>query len=189
MDYQKRDFSHVLKIDDLQQDMVKNHLNLYQGYVENFNKASELLEELDSASYEYAEVKRRLGFEFNGVMLHELYFEAMTPDAVELSEDSKLYKKITDDFGSYDSWKKDFMATGRMRGVGWVVLYYDQHRDRLYNTWIEQHHGGHFAYCPPILVMDVWEHAWMVGGLSRDEYMDIYFAALDWSVIGSRFNG
>ena len=136
---------------------------------------------------EYAEMKRRFGWEFDGMRLHELYFGNMIKDGLAPDKGSKLYAKILEDFGSFENWEKLFKATGAMRGIGWTILYYDSIGNQLVNTWIGEHDGGHLATATPILIMDVFEHAFMTDyGLKRADYIEAFFKAIDWSVLQKR---
>jgi hypothetical protein len=120
--------------------MLKNHFTLYQGYVANTNKVLDILglmaKDGKTATPEYAELKRRLGWEFNGMRLHELYFGNLGGKA-PIDPASKIGRKIAEQFADIESWEKDFRATGAMRGIGWVVLYLDNDNGRLINFWIE----------------------------------------------------
>lgn len=186
--YQAKDFSKILGMKGLSDTMVSNHFKLYQGYVKNTNL---LLEKLTAmapgpASPEYAELKRRLGFEFNGMRLHELYFGNLGGDG-KPTEGTHLAMMIKASFGSFESWKKDFLAVGGMRGVGWAVLYTDPTNMRLINVWIDQHHVNHLAGATPILVMDVWEHAYMTDyQLDRKAYMEAFMNNIDWKAVEAR---
>lgn len=74
-----------------------------------------------------------------------------------------------------------------MRGIGWVILYQDGESGRLFNAWIAEHDGGHLAGARPLLVLDVFEHAYMADfQLDRANYIEAFFAALDWEIIGKR---
>ncbi|MEM3069082.1 MAG: Fe-Mn family superoxide dismutase, partial [Nitrososphaerales archaeon] len=159
----------------------------------NTNKLAEilsaLLKEGKTGTPEYAELKRRFGWEFNGMRLHEYYFGNMTKDGKELDKNSKIFKKIAEDFGSYENWEKDFKGTGMIRGIGWVVLYYDKMANRLFNVWINEHDVSHLSGANPILIMDVFEHAFMIDyGLKRADYIEAFFRVIDWSVVASRFD-
>jgi Fe-Mn family superoxide dismutase len=170
--------------------LLKNHFTLYQGYVTNTNKELEILEQLmkegKSASPEYAELKRRLGWEFNGMRLHEYYFENLGGKK-PLDAESRLAKKMVESFGSIGTWEKDFRATGAMRGVGWAVLYQDAIDDRLINFWINEHDEGHPTGGIPLLVMDVFEHAYILDyGLKRADYIEEFFKNINWKVAEAR---
>ena len=170
--------------------MLKNHFTLYQGYVTNTGKLlatmEQMLKEDKAAAPEFAELKRRLGWEFNGMRLHEYYFENLGGTA-PLNLDGRLGKKLTENFGSVDAWEKEFRATGAMRGIGWTVLYQDNASGRFINFWINEHDEGHPAGCTPILVMDVFEHAFMLDyGLKRADYIEALFKNIDWKVVEAR---
>ena len=136
---------------------------------------------------EFAELKRRFGWEFNGMRLHELYFENMKRGGTKLDENSRLFKKIIEDFESFENWEKEFKGIGMIRGIGWVILYYDPISHKLFNVWINEHDVSHLSGCKPLLVMDVFEHAYMIDyGLKRGEYIDAFFKIIDWTVVGKR---
>ena len=85
-------------------------------------------------------------------------------------------------------FEKDFKANASMRGIGWVVLYYDPLSKKLFNVWINEHDVGHLSGCIPILVLDVFEHAYMVDyGLKKVDYIEAFFKAIDWDIIAKRF--
>ncbi|MEM1537876.1 MAG: Fe-Mn family superoxide dismutase [Candidatus Nezhaarchaeales archaeon] len=193
MVYEPLNFERLLGTKGFSDQLLKNHFALYQGYVTNTNKIADLLASLLKegriGTPEYAELKRRWGWEFNGMRLHEYYFGNMTKNGVELDRNSKLFKKILDDFGTYENWAKDFKAVGTMRGIGWVILYYDPVAGRLFNSWINEHDVGHLSGANPILVMDVFEHAYMIDyGLRRADYIEAFFKAIDWTVVTNRFS-
>ncbi len=190
MKYEIKNFEHLIGLEGFSEQLLKNHFTLYQGYVNNFNKLDETLvkieEEGKHATPEYAELNRRLGWEFNGMRLHELYFENLVKGGTTLKE-GKLHKAILKEFGSLEFWEKDFRSMGGMRGIGWVVLYYDEKNGRLFNVWINEHDVGHFSGCMPLLIMDVFEHAYMIDyGLKRMDYVTAFFKAIDWDAVEKR---
>jgi Fe-Mn family superoxide dismutase len=135
---------------------------------------------------EYAELKRRLGWEFNGMRLHEYYFENLGGKG-GLNRAGKLGKKLADEFGSYENWEKDFRGTSTMRGIGWTILYQDNLTGKLINQWINEHDTGHPAGCTPILVLDVFEHAFMIDyGLKRADYIEAFFNNINWGAAEAR---
>lgn len=185
--YTPKDFKHLLGLAGLSDTLLSNHFTLYEGYVKNTNTLVSLLETKEIGTPEYAELQRRLGWEWNGMRLHELYFENMTTETVKPAE-SAIEKKITETYGSYDNWKKNFIGVGTMRGIGWVVLYQDPVNGRLINTWINEHDLGHLAGCRPLLVMDVFEHAYMTDyGIKKADYIETFFRSIDWTVVEKRF--
>jgi Fe-Mn family superoxide dismutase len=187
MAYEPKNFDNLLGTKGLSDQMLKNHFTLYQGYVTNTNKVSDalntMLKEGKTTTPEYAELRRRFGWEWNGMRLHELYFGNIVKGGKPIDKNTNLYKKIVADFGSYENWEKDFKATGAMRGIGWVILYYDTWGDRLFNAWINEHDVGHLCAATPLIVMDVFEHAYMVDyGLKKADYIDAFFKAIDWTI-------
>ena len=188
MAYTAKDYGNLIGMQGFSETLLKNHVTLYQGYVTNTNKLQELLsgKAKNVADPEYAELKRRYGFEFNGMRLHEYYFENLGGKA-PLEKSGSLAKKLAAAFGSYEAWEQDFRATGAMRGIGWVVLYQDSVTGDLFNQWINEHEAGHMAGCRPILVMDVFEHAFMLDyGLKRADYIEAFFKNINWKAVESR---
>ncbi len=176
----------------LSDEQIKQHEKLYNGYVTNVNKLNVELAELVSTGKEgtadFSELKRRLGFEYNGMRLHELYFGNMKAGGGPLASSSALYAKLVESFGSFESWEKDFKATAKMRGVGWAILYQDPVSKTLSNHWVSMHEEGHPVGFIPVLVMDIWEHAFTVDykPTERPKYIDAFFANLDWAACESR---
>lgn len=192
MAYEAKNFDSLIGLNGFSDQLLKNHFTLYQGYVNNTNKFDEILKGLEKdnkfGTPEYAELNRRFGWEFNGMRLHEYYFENLTKEAIALSADSELFKKIIQEFGSYEMWEKDFKSMGAMRGIGWVVLYYDAKADRPFNVWINEHDVGHLTGAVPLLVMDVFEHSYMLDyGLKKADYIERFFKAIDWRAVEKRF--
>ncbi len=190
MAYTANDYSKLIGMEGFSETLLKNHFTLYQGYVTNTNKVldtlAQMLKDDKAATPEFAELKRRLGWEFNGMRLHEYYFENLggkgSPD-----KNGRLAKKMTEDFGSYEAWEKDFKATGAMRGIGWVALYQDISNERLMNFWINEHDVAHPAGCRLLLIMDVFEHAFMLDyGLKRADYIGSFFKNINWTVVEGR---
>lgn len=190
MGYTAKDYSSLIGMEGFSETLLKNHFTLYSGYVTNTNKLMDALAAMVKdgkiGTPEYAELKRRMGFEFDGMRLHEYYFENLGGKA-SLDKSGKLVKKLTADFGSYEDWEKDFKGTGTMRGIGWTILYQDNITGKLINQWINEHEVGHLAGCAPILVMDVFEHAFLTDyGLKRADYIAAFFKNVNWGAVESR---
>ncbi len=190
MAYTAKDYSSLVGMAGFSETLIKNHFTLYQGYVTNTNKVLDtlgtMLKEGKTATPEFAELKRRLGWEFNGMRLHELYFENLGGKS-GIDSNGKLAKKIAADFGSYEMWEKDFKAVGSMRGIGWAVLYQDSVSGMLMNFWVNEHDVAHPAGCNPILIMDVFEHAFMLDyGLKRADYIESFFKNINWAAAEGR---
>jgi len=190
MSYQAKDYSDLLGMQGFSDTLLKNHFTLYNGYVKNTNQIVESLTrslaEGQADSIEYAGLKRRLGWETDGMRLHELYFENLGGQSA-LSLGSPLVEKLEKYFGSYEAWEEDFKATASIRGVGWAILYQDNTNGTLNNFWIDEHHIGHPVDRNPLLVLDAWEHSYMLDyGLKRPAYIENFFKNIDWTVVVKR---
>ena len=190
MAYTAKDYSNLIGMEGFSEALLKSHFTLYQGYVTNTNKLMDLLatmlKEGKVGTPEYSELKRRMGFEFNGMRLHEYYFGNLGGDGA-LDKSGKLGRKLAEDFGNYEDWERDFKGTGTMRGIGWTILYQDNTTGQLLNQWINEHETGHLAGCTPVLVMDVFEHAFITDyGLKRANYIEAFFKNINWGVVEGR---
>ncbi len=191
-DYQPKDYAYLFGMPGFSDALLKLHFQLYQGYVKNTNQLLLRLREMEqqdqASSLDYGALKRRLGWEFDGMRLHELYFENLGGKE-PLDKSTALSQRIFKDFGSYEAWRKSFVATGMMRGIGWVILYRDPQSGRLFNVWINEHDLGHLAGGEPLLVMDVFEHAYITQyGLDRGKYISAFFDNIDWAKVDKRYS-
>lgn len=172
---------------------LEMHFGLYEGYVKNTNLLNEQLQQLSAqgkasgADPQFAEIARRLGFEYNGMVLHEYYFENLTTSPGELGA-GRLHDALGQTYGGFDGWKKDFAAIGAMRGVGWAIAYLDPRSGRISNHWITLHEDGNIAGYVPVVVMDCWEHAFLLDykPSERAKYIEAFFANIDWQACESR---
>lgn len=192
MTYQPKDFPKLLGAQGFSDTLLNNHFTLYQGYVSNFNKLNDTLVSMEKegkfTTPEFAELNRRFGWEWNGMRLHELYFGNMSKSPSARSEGSALAKGIEGEWGSFDMWNKDFRSMGAMRGIGWTILYKDPETNRLFNVWVNEHDMGHLAGSTPLLVLDVFEHAYMLDyGIKRADYIEVFMNAVDWGVVEKRY--
>jgi Fe-Mn family superoxide dismutase len=138
----------------------------------------------------YSELTRRHGFEFNGMVLHEYYFDNMKSGGGLGDPDrtAPFAKAAEASFGSYEIWKADFVGIGKMRGVGWAICYRNPANGRLSNHWITLHETGNVAGFDPVLVMDVWEHAFLLDykPAERPKYIEAFFSNIDWTTVERR---
>ncbi len=172
------------------------HFNLYEGYVNAANELTEKISNLLAKGKvdhekmpEYSELKRRLGFEYNGMILHEYYFENLKRDGGgEPKKNSSFYKKVQASFRDFEIWKNDFISTGKMRGVGWVICDVDSTGGHLSNHWITLHEGGNIAGHRPLLVMDMWEHAFLLDykPSEKEKYIEAFFSNINWESVERR---
>ncbi|HZI19986.1 MAG TPA: Fe-Mn family superoxide dismutase [Pyrinomonadaceae bacterium] len=176
---------------------LEMHFKLYEGYVTNTNTYTQQIAEmmrsggtLDPKQMPaYSELTRRLGFEFNGMVLHEWYFGNMKKDGSGDAEQGSEFRRLAEQsFGSYENWKADFTNVGKMRGVGWAVCFQDPVVGGLSNHWITLHEEGNVAGFTPILVMDVWEHAFLLDykPAERPKYIEAFFSNIDWTACERR---
>ena len=180
-------------LDGMTEDQIALHWALYEGYVTNVNRLNKELQTLVDAGQMagnplFSELQRRKGWEYNGMVLHELYFEAMKPTSGD--PPANVASAMQASFGSVDKWRDEFNAIGRMRGVGWAVLYRDASNGALSNHWIDMHETGHPSGFRPVLVMDLWEHAfsvdWTTNPAGRGQYIDVYLKNVDWATVSKR---
>lgn len=172
---------------------LEMHLSLYEGYVKNTNALTEKLAEMthkkkaSAKDPAFAELTRRLGFEYGGMVLHEYYFDNLAPNGKGIISD-ETKNAIEKNFTTFENWKADFAAVGEMRGVGWAILYQDPLSQQLSNHWIALHHIGVPSGFKPILVMDVWEHAYLLDyrPSERNKYIEAFFSNINWDVIQQR---
>ena len=178
---------------------LEMHLKLYEGYVKSTNKLRAQLfsiikdEKVDQEEMPvYSELTRRLGFEYNGMVLHEHYFGNLKRGATTKPDPHGPFVKIAESsFGSFNVWKTDFSSVGKMRGVGWAICYLDPADGVVSNHWVSLHEHGNIAGFIPLLVMDVWEHAYLLDykPSERSDYIAAFFSNVDWKAVEERMNG
>jgi Fe-Mn family superoxide dismutase len=175
---------------------LEMHFKLYEGYVTNTNTLTARIaailadgkvdqEEMPA----YSELTRRLGFEYNGMVLHEYYFANMKKNGGDdPARGSQFRTAVERSFPSYDIWRTDFVGVGKMRGVGWAISYVDPATGLVSNHWIELHETGNVSGFIPLLVMDVWEHAYLLDykPADRPKYIDAFMMNVDWDVVEKR---
>ncbi len=194
--YKAREFN-LSGLNGISDETLEMHFKLYEGYVKETNNLTEKItkfiqdgnvdqEEMPA----YSELTRRLGFEYNGMVLHEYYFDNLKSGGGtgDPEQTAKFAKAAESSFGSYDIWKADFVGIGKMRGVGWAICYQNPANGRLSNHWITLHETGNVAGFDPVLVMDVWEHAYLLDykPAERPKYIEAFFSNIDWSTVEKR---
>jgi len=172
---------------------IEEHLKLYAGYVKNANTILEKIEEYqkDSGANAYAlgELQRRFAFEFDGMRNHEYYFSSLEGGSTELDAGGNLAKEIIKTWGDVDTFLNMFKAIALTRGVGWAILYYDTQTKHLLTQWVDEQHLGHLTGLPWILGIDMWEHSFVYDyqPSGKKNYIEDFFANLNWSVIEKNF--
>ena len=194
--YQARQFN-LSGLKGISDQTLEIHFKLYEGYVKETNNLTERITEFirdgkvdQEEMPAYSELTRRLGFEYNGMVLHEYYFENLKSGGGvgDPATSSQFLKAAESTFGSYDIWKTDFVGIGKMRGVGWAICNQNPANGRISNHWITLHETGNVAGFSPILVMDVWEHAYLLDykPAERPKYIEAFFSNIDWSAVDKR---
>ena len=193
--YQPKQFN-LNGLEGISDATLQMHFKLYESYVQETNRLNDKIagfladgqvdhEEMPA----YSELTRRLGFEYNGMVLHEYYFENLTKTHKGDPGNNSGFRHVAAaSFGSYDIWRTDFIGVGKMRGVGWAICNLDPANQRLSNHWITLHEVGNVAGFVPILVMDVWEHAFLLDykPSERPQYIQAFFANIDWGTVERR---
>src|SRR3989344_3197303 len=173
---------------------IEEHLKLYAGYVKHANLILEHIDELaqnaEKYAYELGELQRRFGFEFNGMVNHEYYFESFEGGPKPIPSGSALAKAAMDEWSSYEAWLDRFKAIALTRGIGWAILYYDPLTKSLLNAWVDEQHLGQLNGCKTILALDMWEHSYVADyqPSGKKTYIEDFFANLNWSVIEKNFS-
>lgn len=194
--YQPRQFN-LSGLKGISDQTLEMHFKLYEGYVKETNNLTQRITEFikdgnvdQEEMPAYSELTRRLGFEYNGMVLHEYYFDNLQSGggAGDAAQTSQFVKAAEATFGSYDIWKADFVGIGKMRGVGWAICYQNPANGRISNHWITLHETGNVAGFNPILVMDVWEHAFLLDykPAERPKYIEAFFSNINWNMVEDR---
>src|SRR4029078_1413852 len=194
--YKARQFN-LSNLKGISDETLEMHFKLYEGYVKETNNLNERIAEfikdgnVDQEEFaEYSELTRRLGFEYNGMVLHEYYFDNLKSGGGTGDPTGRtVFRQAAEDsYGSYDIWKADFVGIGKMRGVGWAICNQNPSNGKLSNHWITLHETGNVAGYDPILVMDVWEHAFILDykPADRPKYIEAFFSNIDWSAVDHR---
>src|SRR3989344_1761714 len=181
-------------LEGISAEQIRVHLALYEGYVKHVNLILEKLAagrsgEIELDPYLAAELRRRLGFEFDGMRMHEYYFAQFEGGSTALTASGPLAQMSHEKYGDQglETHIKEVAGT---RGVGWVVVYYDAVANTVHTAFVADHEIGQLAGLPIILALDMWEHAYMVDYVPADKknYVDAFFANLNWGVIEERFD-
>ncbi len=190
--YEKKIFA-LPTMEGISERQVAAHLGLYEGYVKHVNVLREAIAHLETDkeknAYAIMEVRRRLGFEFNGMRMHELYFSQFEGGPVAHTTGSVFEKAVSEKYGSWDGFIEHVTAVALSRGIGWSVLYHDPVGNTPHTAWVSDHEVGQLGSLPIILALDMWEHAFMVDYLpsEKKKYVEAFFKNLNWSVIEKRF--
>ncbi len=178
----------------ISEEQVKVHLGLYEGYVKHVNLIGEKLGAVRAGTLELdpyivAELRRRFAFEFDGMRMHEYYFDQFENGTHPLDAESTLAKIASEKYSSVDGFIAHIKEVAGSRGIGWVVVYYDTIGKTLHTTFVGDHEVGQLSGLPIILALDLWEHAYMVDyrPATKKDYVEAFFKNVNWGVIEKRF--
>ncbi|MES2014620.1 MAG: Fe-Mn family superoxide dismutase [Patescibacteria group bacterium] len=178
-------------LDGISPKQLEVHLKLYEGYVKFLNTleevAADLKKDSEKNAYALAEVTRRIGFEWNGMRMHEHYFSEWEGTPAPIG--GALADALSAQYGSMDAWTTEFKAVGMMRGIGWAMLSYDKTTKRFLTHFVADHELGQLNNTETILALDMWEHAYMVDytPAEKKQYIEAFFKNLNGEVAHTRF--
>ena len=183
------------ELEGISEKQLEVHVGLYNGYVKHVNLLREQIADLtkqDAEKYNYAieSIRRRLGFEFNGMRMHELYFSQWEGGKTESPTDSALASAIIGKYGTWEDFIAHFKKVAMSRGSGWTTLGWDKQSKTPHIWWTADHELGMLADVDIILTADMWEHAYMVDYVPAEkaQHVDAFFKNLNWSVTTARFD-
>ena len=190
--YEAQKFN-IPTLDGISEKQIAVHLGLYAGYVKHVNLLREHIADLtkqDPERHAFAieSIRRRMGFEFNGMRMHEFYFSQWEGGATPHAEDSAFEKAVSEKYGSWDGILTHFKKVGMSRGSGWATLCWDKKGKTPPMWWTVDHELGMLADVNIILAMDMWEHAYMVDYIPAEKmkHIEAFLKNLNWSVVEAR---
>ncbi len=179
----------------LSEKQIKVHLGLYEGYVKHVNLIGEKLGAVRAGTLELdpyivAELRRRFAFEFDGMRMHEYYFEQFEGGQTSLTGEGTFKSAVAEKYGSDERFVDHVKEVAGTRGIGWVVAYFDGVLKTVHTVFVADHEVGQLAGLPIILALDLWEHAYMVDyvPVEKKNYIDAFVENLNWGVIEKRFD-
>lgn len=177
----------------LSKKQIDVHLALYEGYVKHVNLILEKIQKLreedaEGNSFVMNELRRRLGFEFNGMRMHEYYFKQFEGGPLPVDSEGSLMKVATEKYGGWDQFIAHIKEVAGTRGIGWVVVYFDAVASTLHTAFVNDHELGQLAGLPIILAVDLWEHAYMVDYVPAEKknYIEAFLENVNWDVVEKR---
>ncbi len=194
MKYEAKQFN-LPNLEGLSEKQIEVHLGLYNGYVAHTNLLQEVLEDLkkdpEKNAYAIESVRRRIGFEFNGMRMHELYFEQLENGATDEARGGAFDEIVSNKYGDFDAFLSEFKKTAMTRGIGWTVLAIDrrvQGVPEAFVLWVADHELGQLGDLDVLLALDMWEHAYMVDytPAEKAQYIEAFFKNLNWNVVEKR---
>ena len=189
--FEVKNFNNLLgNVDGISDNQLEAHFGLYAGYVKKLNEITEKLQNVDKSlsNYsfgEFSELKRREAIAFNGVFLHEKYFENLGSSG---NASEKLKQMINDSFGSWENFELDLKSSA-VSTPGWVVLTLNKQTNKLHTYIMYEHHIGLPVDQEIILALDCWEHAFMIDyGTKKVNYLNACLLNINWDIVNGRLD-
>ena len=187
--YEQKEFN-LPTIEGLSEKQIDVHLKLYAGYVKHANLIREQianLKESGASQYVIDELRRRYAFEFDGMRLHEYYFEQLEGGAQKAS--GNFENKVSETYGSFDAFVEHIKEVAGSRGIGWIIVSHDDKENQIHTTFVADHELGHLAGTNILCAIDMWEHAFMVDYVPAEKgaYLDVILQNMNWEVVGTRY--
>lgn len=194
MTYTARTFA-LPELKGLSPKQIEVHLALYEGYVKHVNLIMEKIAAYKAAdaegnAYAINELRRRLGFEFDGMRMHEYYFEQFEGGTAPADPEGNLGQAAAEKYGSWDAFISHIKEVAGTRGIGWVIVYADPRANTLHTAFVNDHEIGQLAGLPILLAVDLWEHAYMVDYVPADKksYVEAFLDNVNWTTVEARFS-
>lgn len=167
------------------------HFTLYEGYIKKYNEIDAIFRdgksEAEAANSTYSKfrcLKRGESYSLNAIILHELYFSNIGGVAEAIP--TSVINLIERDFGTFENWWLDFIATANA-SRGWTILAFEQKTQRFMNMSLDTHDMGAIVYSFPLIVLDVYEHAYfMQYGTDKTSYINNFLYNVNWKIVGAR---
>lgn len=193
MTYTARTFNFP-ELKGLSKKQIEVHLALYEGYVKHTNLIVDTIkrlreEDAEGNAFIINELRRRLGFEFDGMRMHEYYFEQFEGGAQPADNSSPLATAASEKYGNWPSYLTHLKEVAGTRGIGWVITYYDPRARTLHTAFVNDHELGQLSGLPIILAIDLWEHAFMVDYVPAEKknYVEAFLENVNWTLVNERF--
>jgi len=177
----------------LSEEQLTPHYNAHyggalRGYIAaDLKLQTSITEGVEIEASAYGALQRARTNKANSVVLHELYFDGMTVNPSSPGEE--LQTAINSRFGSAEKWADDFQASARA-ATGWAILAFDPLNGLLYNVVSDKHATGVLWMATPLVVIDVYEHAFYVDYRNnKSAYIERFMEHIDWEEAGRRFGG
>ena len=186
--YEPKDFSSLTNsVKGISENAMKNHFKLYEGYVNKTNEINTALIGCDKskANHNYSEYRSLLvdkSHNLNGVVLHELFFSNLATSPIK--PDDRLINHISNDYPDWDTYIADLKATCKASRAGWALSVYNYRDGKISNFAIDQHNLLVPAFTVPLVIIDLWEHAYTTDfGIDKPKYIDTIVENINWDIV------